>query len=128
MESSDVTLKKSLITGAHQVKTHCILLLALTLTGCGTINTVFRADSVAGEKLTHWKSHCSSIPRVYSGVMLDFCELHAEPQTTSAYQPRNDPAWVLLDMGASAIADTLVLPYTIYQQNQYGSINASRFE
>ncbi|RMR41175.1 hypothetical protein ALP86_03996 [Pseudomonas amygdali pv. mori] len=105
-----------------------MLLLALALTGCGTINTTFRPDSVAGEKLTAWKSHCSSIPRVYSGSMLDSCELHAEPQPFVAYQMRPHPAWVLLDMGVSGIADTLLLPWTIYQQNEYGYINASRFK
>ncbi|WP_024645894.1 YceK/YidQ family lipoprotein [Pseudomonas syringae] len=128
MKSSGVASKKSAMTGAHQVKIHCILLLTLALTGCGTINTVFRPDSVAGEKLTRWKSTCSSIPRVYSGVMLDFCNLNAGPQSASPNQVRAGLAWVLLDMGASGIADTVLLPYTIYQQNQYGYINASRFE
>ncbi|EGH19789.1 putative lipoprotein, partial [Pseudomonas savastanoi pv. glycinea str. race 4] len=110
------------------LKIQCLLLLTLALTGCGTINTTFRPDSVAGEKLTDWKSNCSSIPRVYSGVMLDFCELNAEPKQSSAYQKTNAPEWVLLDMGLSGIVDTLLLPYTIYQQNQYGYINASRFK
>ncbi|NAT24336.1 YceK/YidQ family lipoprotein [Pseudomonas syringae] len=125
MKPNFVTQKDS---GVPHLKIQCLLLLTLALTGCGTINTTFRPDSIAGGKLTHWKSNCSSIPRVYSGVMLDFCELHAEPQPGSAYQVHNDPAWVLVDMGVSGIADTLLLPWTIYQQNEYGYINASRFK
>jgi uncharacterized protein YceK len=128
----NVVMKPSFVeqkpSGRFHLKTHGMLLLALALTGCGTINTTFRPDSVAGEKLTDWKSNCSSIPRVYSGVMLDFCELNAEPKQSSAYQKTNAPEWVLLDMGLSGIVDTLLLPYTIYQQNQYGYINASRFK
>ncbi|MCJ2371885.1 YceK/YidQ family lipoprotein [Pseudomonas sp. RGM 3321] len=117
-------------SGRFQLKPHSMLAMALVLalTGCGTINTTFRPDSVAGEKLTDWKSHCSSIPRIYGGVMLDFCELNAEPKPSSPYQKSGEPEWVLLDMGVSGIADTLLLPYTIYQQNQYGYINASRFK
>lgn len=130
--TGNVVMKPSFVeqkqSGRFHRKTHGMLLLALALTGCGTINTTFRPDSVAGEKLTDWKSNCSSIPRVYSGVMLDFCELNAEPKQSSAYQKTNAPEWVLLDMGLSGIADTLLLPYTIYQQNQYGYINASRFK
>lgn len=130
--TGNVVMKPSFVeqkqSGRFHRKTHGMLLLALALTGCGTINTTFRPDSVAGEKLTDWKSNCSSIPRVYSGVMLDFCELNAEPKQSSAYQKTNAPEWVLLDMGLSGIADTLLLPYTIYQQNQYGYIDASRFK
>lgn len=130
--TGNVVMKPSFVeqkqSGRFHRKTHGMLLLALALTGCGTINTTFRPDSVASEKLTDWKSNCSSIPRVYSGVMLDFCELNAEPKQSSAYQKTNAPEWVLLDMGLSGIADTLLLPYTIYQQNQYGYINASRFK
>ncbi|RMM35848.1 Lipoprotein [Pseudomonas amygdali pv. hibisci] len=125
MKPGFVTQKESCVP---HLKIQCLLLLTLALTGCGTINTTFRPDSVAGEKLTDWKSNCSSIPRVYSGVMLDFCELNAEPKQSSAYQKTNAPEWVLLDMGLSGIVDTLLLPYTIYQQNQYGYINASRFK
>jgi len=50
------------------------------------------------------------MPRVYSGVVFDFWAL-------------GNPAGVpfLFDMPFSFVADTLILPSTIYDQVQYGS-------
>ncbi|MCU1718337.1 YceK/YidQ family lipoprotein [Pseudomonas sp. 5P_3.1_Bac2] len=99
-----------------------------TLTGCGSIDTVFRPDAVASQALKDSHSHCESVPRVYSGVMYDFCSLNAQPRSDinkDADQDLSMP-WPVLDLILSAAADTLVLPYTLYRQNQDGSIEIFR--
>ena len=104
------------------------LLLSLLITGCGTVNTVFRNDTVAANQLTRWRSHCDGVPRIYSGVSIDFCALHAEPRTLKSSKNGYPSAGlVVLDMAASGIADTVLLPYTIYTQTRYGGIEAARF-
>lgn len=108
------------------------LSVAMLLPGCGTIDTVFREDAFASQRLADYRSSCDSIPRVYSGVVLDFCSLVGGPHKsigpgfhTSAFQ---DPVSVLVDMALSGIADTVVLPYTIYQQGTKGNIPKSRID
>ncbi|MFC6479204.1 hypothetical protein ACFQDN_25540 [Pseudomonas asuensis] len=59
--------------------TIAIGVLALSLTGCGTINTVFQDDVTTSYKLRKQKTYCESISRVYSGVAYDFCSLNAPP-------------------------------------------------
>lgn len=62
------------------MKTLCAILVSASLTGCGTINTTFSSDSVAANKLGRWNSNCAYIPRIYSGVSLDYGALDAEPR------------------------------------------------
>ena len=59
-----------------------VLLVAslLMLSGCGTINTVFRPDTVTSQGLKDSRSHCGSVPRIYSGVISGFCYLNSEPK------------------------------------------------
>ncbi|MEG0859078.1 MAG: YceK/YidQ family lipoprotein [Pseudomonas sp.] len=102
------------------------LLIAISLTGCGTINTVFRDDSVASGKLARWQSHCDAIPRVYSGAALDFCALHAEPRQTTDLTGQPSAFLVIVDLALSAVADTLALPYTLYAQHRDGDIPKTR--
>jgi uncharacterized protein YceK len=102
-----------------------LLLLAsgLALSGCGTINSTFREDAATSRTLSERGSHCGQVPRVYGGVMYDFCVLHApidDQQTGDAAQ------FVLLDMAASGALDTLLLPYTLLRQQRDGSIAISR--
>ncbi len=100
--------------------------VALLLSGCGTINTVFRGEEVAAQKLHEWKTHCSSIPRVYSGIFYDLCVLNADPKygdsspAASSFIPLQ-----IIDFVPSVILDTLVLPYTIYRQSADGNIEIS---
>lgn len=60
-----------------------IVTLAITFlgTGCGTINTVLRDDSVSRRNLSHVKSPCETIPRIYSGI----CALYAENRLALRY-------------------------------------------
>ena len=108
-----------------------VLLVAavLVLSGCGTINTVFRPDAVASKSLKDSRSHCGSVPRIYSGVMYGFCYLNSEPKPEKSAE---DPTFgqressifpiIAIEAIASGLADTLVLPYTVYRQSQDGSI------
>lgn len=104
------------------------LLAVSLLTGCGTINTVFRDDSVASSKLAQWQSRCDSIPRIYSGAALDFCALHAGPWKTSDMSGQPSAALMLVDLAISGVADTVALPYTLYVQQRDGNIPKSRME
>ncbi|ANF83907.1 lipoprotein [Pseudomonas antarctica] len=108
------------------------ILLALTLvllTGCGTINTVFRPDAVASQNLKESRSHCENVPRIYSGVIYGFCTLNGEPKpdkslNDQSFSDRSGNAFpiIAIEALASGVADTLVLPYTIYRQSKDGSI------
>ncbi|MNJ06081.1 hypothetical protein D3C77_01620 [compost metagenome] len=104
------------------------LMLPLVLAGCGTINTVFKADEVTSNTLARWQSHCDSVPRIYSGAILDFCALHAEPGHYSSGYGQPSAGLMRVDMLFSGVADTVVLPYTLYRQNRDGSIPRSRIE
>ncbi|MCU1782701.1 YceK/YidQ family lipoprotein [Pseudomonas sp. 13B_2.1_Bac1] len=109
------------------------LAAVLALAGCGTINTVFRPDAVASQNLKDSRSHCESVPRIYSGVIYGFCSLNGEPkpekslkdQSVSGAAGNAFPVFAI-DFVASGVLDTLVLPYTIYRQNKDGSIEIFR--
>lgn len=105
------------------MKSSFLLLAALMLSGCGTIDTVFREDAVASQELKERKTYCGGVPRIYSGVTYDFCSLHApEPENGATYiGPASNQA-MLLDMAVSGVLDTLLLPYTIYRQHSDGSL------
>lgn len=90
----------------------------VTVSGCGSLNTVVRDDAAAARELRKQKTYCQSIPRVYSGVAFDFCLLHAAPDPTGILVP-----FVLLDITVSGIVDTVVLPYTVYRQSTDGNIS-----
>lgn len=91
--------------------------LAVALSGCGTMRTVSN-ESKAVDDLAQWNSYCPEIPRVYSGIAYQFCNLTG-PERKGVH---SDPYEILIDMAASGIADTLVLPYTSYQQYTRGNM------
>lgn len=91
--------------------------VCVVLSGCGTLNTVLRDDMAATRELRKQKTYCQAIPRVYSGAAFGFCLLNAPPDFTGVLVP-----WVLVDITASSVADTVVLPYTIYRQTADGNI------
>lgn len=100
-----------------------LVALGLLLSGCGTINTVFRSDEVAGHNLKERKTYCDSIPRVYSGVFYDLCVLHAPTNEGKKYSATvGFFPLEIIDFIPSGVLDTLVLPYTIYRQNVDGNI------
>lgn len=91
--------------------------ISLSISGCGTLNTVFRENVAATRELRKQKTYCQSIPRVYSGLAFDFCLLNAPPDYTGVLVPL-----VLVDLALSGAADTVVLPYTLYRQGKDGNL------
>ena len=105
------------------MRTQAVLLAALMLAGCGTVQTVMRGDEVAAKSLKERKSYCGAVPRIYSGVTYDFCILNAPlGKGRDAEVHDSAPAIVLLDVVLSGALDTLLLPYTLYRQQADGSI------
>ncbi|HEN8719717.1 TPA: YceK/YidQ family lipoprotein [Pseudomonas putida] len=97
--------------------------LAAALSGCGTIQTV-SDESKAVDNLARWESSCHSIPRAYSGFAYQFCNLNGPARSGNHWSADT----IFVDMGLSAIADTLILPYTGYQQLRWGSVPIRRLE
>ncbi|TDV47390.1 uncharacterized protein YceK [Pseudomonas graminis] len=92
-----------------------------TLSGCGTIKTL-NDEKGAADTLARHSSNCQSIPRAYSGAVYQFCTLNAPPVSG----PHWSAPTIALDMALSAVADTVLLPYTGYQQYQQGDIKVRR--
>ena len=94
-------------------------LIFLLLCSCGTLNTLSNSDEQIVRTLKNQKTNCESIPRIYSGLSYDFCKLHSSPNTMyfdwflSFY---------LADAVVSTVTDTIVLPYSIFQQVDKGNI------
>ncbi|WP_339466711.1 YceK/YidQ family lipoprotein [Pseudomonas sp. EA_65y_Pfl2_P74] len=105
------------------MKIQALMLVAMLLTGCGTVQTVVLSDKSATEQLKTKKTYCGAVPRIYSGVTYDLCMLHAEkPEDVDAFSHNNASFGLLVDAAASGILDTLLLPYTIYKQQADGGI------
>ena len=102
--------------------------MVLSITGCGTINTVFRPDAVASQNLKESRSYCENVPRIYSGVIYGFCTLNGAPDTTKEHTRDASGSLPIFaaELLASGLLDTLVLPYTVYRQNKDGSIEILR--
>ncbi len=97
------------------------LLIIMIVSGCGTLTTVFQADAVTKRKLNQVETRCEAVPRVYSGVAYDFCILRGKPSQTALWLVPI-PELMMVDIALSAAFDTVLLPYTIYEQIQRGSI------
>lgn len=96
--------------------------MAVSLLGCGTVNTVVRGDSVARRNLNQVKTSCEMIPRIYSGVSYDICILRRKPSHTTLWIG-SAPELIFVDLALSGILDTVALPYTVYWQVNEGHIN-----
>lgn len=96
--------------------------IAVSLLGCGTINTVVRGDSVTRQNLSHVKSPCETIPRIYSGVFYDICVLRGKPSRAALWLGPG-PELMLVDLALSGVLDTVALPYTVYRQINEGHIH-----
>lgn len=93
----------------------------VAISGCGTFKTLTDEEDAADD-LAKWESNCHSIPRAYSGMVYQFCNLNGPS--------RSGPHWsapsVALDMALSGIADTILIPYTGYLQYKQGDIQVRR--
>ena len=97
-----------------------LLALSLCVSGCGSVTTVGSPDYSVAANLERKNTYCSSIPRMYSGVAFDFCSLHAPSKGANLNW---FAGYYLVDGIASAVVDTLLLPYTGYQQYTEGSLD-----
>ena len=63
-------------------------------------------------------SKCSTLPHVYSGVAFRFCQLNSTHPAHESQWGSTEMKWsyVLFDGALSTLADTLILPYTLYKQ------------
>jgi uncharacterized protein YceK len=86
-----------------------IAIICLLLSGCSTMATIAGGSNAA-------KFSCDdqfAITRIYSGISNDLKFLRGDYQ---------DKGFIFWDLPFSLIADTVVLPYTIYTQTRYGNI------
>jgi len=107
-----------------------VLLAFVGIAGCGSTRTLSSDNVVRVDDLLLKGTDCGdTLPRVYGGVVYNVCVLsgdfHRRGGPLYAIAPMNVPMAVL-DMGVSAVADTLALPYTLYRQNQDGDIQLLR--
>ncbi len=95
-----------------------LLPLMLSLSGCGTIATTFQSESQLQQDLELKASRCNSLPKAYSGINYHACTMNSKrPLTPTAYLYWS---FMVVDLPLSFVADTLLLPYTLYQQQTKG--------
>ncbi len=90
----------------HPILAVCAL---FAFTGCGTIITRYVSPN--------WTPPAPKLSRIYSGTQFDFrCFL-----SPSMHDTQGIGGFCLVDVPFSIIADTVILPLTIYEQVKYGS-------
>jgi len=83
--------------------------LAAVASGCSTVATL-----VGGAVPERYDcTDAQFVPRVYSGVFNDVAILRSDAA---------DKGIVVWDLPFSFVADTVVLPYTVYAQIRYGNL------
>src|ERR1022692_4403902 len=87
----------------------------LLLTGCGSYRRLSQDDREIKYGLNNYRTNCSSLPRVYSGVSYDICKVNS---STVEFSKQLKETLHYGDIGLSAICDTVALPYSIYKQNK----------
>ncbi|VVM41519.1 YceK/YidQ family lipoprotein [Pseudomonas fluorescens] len=107
-----MTIKKAVV----------IATFSLALSGCGTAVTVLQDDAETAKDLRQRQTYCQSIPRAYSGLAYDFCILNSPPSHTAGAAQVGFIPLIFFDLIASALLDTVVLPYTLYRQSEDGSL------
>ena len=91
-----------------------ILLFCCLTQGCSTIHTVCNANDGVVMK----GSYCDSIDHIFSGIQYNWCKLHGTPKDkVKSARPESEFEYVGIDSAFSLVADTIILPYTIYKQS-----------
>ncbi len=103
------------------MKRWIVWVLAAALCGCGTVRTLSN-ESKAVDDLAQYDSYCHSLPRAYSGVAYQYCTLNGPVRPGEHWAPYP----VVVDMAMSGVVDTLLLPYTGYQQYTRGNMPIRR--
>lgn len=99
--------------------------LVFTLSACGTVRTLAPEQGNVNISYNDKRSYCQSIPRIYSGVAHNFCQLYGEPDNTSYRTAAEFPFWAT-DTVLCTVTDTLALRYTITRQIREGSLKVVR--
>lgn len=107
------------------MKTFISIFLAILCSSCGTMKTINPTLNQVEISYQGHKSYCKEIPRVYSGVAYNVCLLNGEPNPNGSPGTINDVPIVFIDSVLSLATDTVVLPYTIYRQNEQGNIKVN---
>ena len=101
---------------------YIVIILAGFISGCGTIKSLNTEGNEIKIRHSQVNTSCNNIPRVYSGVSYDLCLLNSTRKSSPKF-PVIDNLWVIsVDVIFSTVADTVVLPYTVYQQIDNGNI------
>ena len=91
-----------------------VVAVTLSSTGCGTIITRYAGPN--------WTPPEPPLPRIYSGTVFDFrCLLYPKMHDTQGIG-----GFCLVDVPFSILADTVILPLTVYEQVKYGSYAAGK--
>ena len=98
---------------------------SILLSGCSTIKTINPTYNRVEVSYQGHKSYCKEIPRVYSGVSYNLCLLYGEPNPNGTVSTIYGVPSFLIDSVFSLAADTVVLPYTIYNQEDKGNIKVN---
>ena len=91
------------------------LCIASTVAGCGTIITTELGPTAC---VNYPSMPPPPLPRTYSGTISDFRVIRHMDDFDRHLSFL--ASLILIDVPLSLIADTLILPLTIYQQNKYG--------
>ena len=109
-----------LIPETTTIKTFVTATLStLLLTGCGSFRSLSQDDSEIKYDLNSYRTNCSSLPRLYSGVSYDVCKVNS---STTQFPKQLKEMLYFGDILPSAVFDTVALPYSIYKQNTLGSL------
>lgn len=100
-------------------------MLALANASCATVETLNPATDHAENACRGNPSKCQAIPRLYSGLAYNFCLHYGESRERVIGNRFNRLPLLVFDAALSTIADTLVLPFTTYQQCRRWSITVN---
>lgn len=99
--------------------------LCVGLSGCGTLSTTFSSDEDTRYQMAKAKTYCDSLPRAYAGVSYNLCLLHADPSGRPVGNANTAAVgtYLAVEFFMSGVMDTLVLPYSVYQQVDDGNLS-----
>lgn len=100
-----------------------LIFLMIVCSACATVKTVDPQRNRITVEYRGAKTYCETIPRIYSGVTYNLCMFYGEPnrQVTPAMSAILIP-YRITDTVLSAVADTIVLPYTLFLQHEKGAM------
>lgn len=107
-------------------KNIALIISACVLSSCGTIKSLDNNNNKVYISHPLVVTNCNEISRIYSGLQYDWCLFDSERKNTPP-KVMLDPLWLnSIDIILSTVADTVVLPYTIYQQSTHGSLEVAK--